>query len=444
MIRQMADATDSPARTKPNAGNGTPGLWGAVSGIPHGLCSRMRLDQPTRAAEEQPIARMEGDAPGKYAATEVGRFLYKCGCRPMGVLRVAGFVREGAASPVRFHRTPEFAREPVTGQLINNAQKTPGMAVNSNKPERWNQDIAKSVDLYNEWFVRFAPQTYKETRAEATEGVMQMMGHTANLAVISAESLAANPAVLPALRMSTCPPLAVDRLAGLAGVSANLVKKMEDGTLPKRMKSDEGSTDLGKISSTISRMADTDIFTWLKHGGRPSKKEVYRAATVVADRLCGAKSNPIIRNAQEKRQLDSIAAWLERIDYVRVPTASSTPKLMRPGTFSFRQNVQVRHQESDKRINMPMDVVVMPRSAKADTMPLLIEAKSAGDFTNVNKRRKEESTKMRQLRYTYGEDAKLVLFLGGYFDTGFLGYVAAEHIDWVWEHRIDDLGELGL
>lgn len=32
----------------------------------------------------------------------------------------------------------------------------------------------------------------------------------------------------------------------------------------------------------------------------------------------------------------------------------------------------------------------------------------------------------------------------GYFDSGYLGYEAAERIDWVWEHRIDDLAECGL
>jgi hypothetical protein len=31
------------------------------------------------------------------------------------------------------------------------------------------------------------------------------------------------------------------------------------------------------------------------------------------------------------------------------------------------------------------------------------------------------------------------LFLCGYFDSGYLGYEAAEGIDWVWEHRISDL-----
>jgi len=75
---------------------------------------------------------------------------------------------------------------------------------------------------------------------------------------------------------------------------------------------------------------------------------------------------------------------------------------------------------------------------------LLIEAKSAGDFTNTNKRRKEEAVKITQLRNNYGEDVRLVLFLCGYFDSGYLGYEAAEGIDWVWEHRTDDLAAFGL
>ena len=86
----------------------------------------------------------------------------------------------------------------------------------------------------------------------------------------------------------------------------------------------------------------------------------------------------------------------------------------------------------------------MPNSARSGDLPLLIEAKSAGDFTNVNKRRKEEAAKVGQLRQSYGEDVRYILFLCGYFDSGYLGYEAAEGIDWVWEHRIEDLREFGL
>lgn len=117
---------------------------------------------------------------------------------------------------------------------------------------------------------------------------------------------------------------------------------------------------------------------------------------------------------------------------------------MQPGTFSFRLNVPVEQEDTGKTIHIPVDAVVMPKAAKPGDFPLLIEAKSAGDFTNVNKRRKEEATKMNQLCRTHGSDVRFVLFLCGYFDSGYLGYEAAEGIDWVWEHRIHDLGEFGL
>jgi hypothetical protein len=96
------------------------------------------------------------------------------------------------------------------------------------------------------------------------------------------------------------------------------------------------------------------------------------------------------------------------------------------------------------KVNIPIDVVVQPKRLTADHLPVLIEAKSAGDFTNVDKRRKEEATKVRQIRATYGDDVRFLLFLCGYFDSGYLGYEAAEGIDWIWEHRIEDLDKLGL
>ena len=66
------------------------------------------------------------------------------------------------------------------------------------------------------------------------------------------------------------------------------------------------------------------------------------------------------------------------------------------------------------------------------------------ETTNTNKRRKEEAVKIQQLRKTYGNKIAFDLFLCGYFDSGYLGYEAAEGIDWVWEHRIDDLAQFGF
>ena len=318
------------------------------------------------------------------------------------------------------------------------------MAVNRDKPDLWKQDIAQSVDMYNDWFLQFAPATYRTTRVQATEEVRETLRATNNLRDVGVSLLKADPTILSTLRMSTSPPLAVDRLIGLAGVSRNLVKVMEkDGELPSRMPSYELDRDLEKIVEIIRRMADPDIFAWLESYDDPSEQEVYRAATIVADRLCGSMANPIIRNAQEKRQLAAIDLWLTNTGYAPAVDGVRHDE-MRPGTFSFRLNVPVEREGTNRPINISVDAVVMPKSAKVGDLPLLIEAKSAGDFTNVNKRRKEEAMKMSQLRRTYGSDVPFILLLCGYFDSGYLGYEAAEGIDWVWEHRIDDLWEFGL
>ena len=203
--------------------------------------------------------------------------------------------------------------------------------------------------------------------------------------------------------------------------------------------------ELQKIAAIIKRMADPDIFVWLGREAAATGPEVHRAATIVAHRLCGAVANPIVRNAQERRQLASIKKWLEKRGYRQLPVGDGTQfDAMRPGTFSFRLNVPVKRNGGVQSVNIPIDAVIMPKSAQSGELPLFLEAKSAGDFTNTNKRRKEEATKMAQLRGTYGPAVRFNLFLCGYFDSGYLGYEAAEGIDWVWEHRIDDLAFFGI
>ncbi len=317
------------------------------------------------------------------------------------------------------------------------------MPVNLNKPELWKADIAKSVDMYNDWFMSFAPVAYRETRIKTTIAVEDTLHKTSNLTDVKPRLLREHPGVLPTLRMSTCPPIAVDRLVGLAGVSKNLVGCMEEGTLPPRMASVALNTDLEKIGTIIEKMADPDIFVWLQPPRKADPAEIHRAATIVADRLCGAVANPIIRNAQEKRQLAAIGAWLEARGYKKLPEGVKYDA-MPAGTYSFRLNVPVKAENAAGTVNIPIDTAVMPLSAKRGELPLMIEAKSAGDFTNTNKRRKEEAQKINQLRHTFKDGVRFILFLCGYFDSGYLGYEAGELIDWVWEHRIDDLAQFGL
>jgi len=320
------------------------------------------------------------------------------------------------------------------------------MSVNRNKVDLWKADIAKSVDFYNDWFMTFAPRAFRNTRIETTKQVSEALHLTSNLTNICSETLHNHPSVLPMLRMATCPPIARDRLIGLSGVSPNLVKSMEkDDCVPPRMDKSELIRQLEMIGEIIEKMADPDIFVWKSRGDGGSKEEVHRASTIVADRLCGAVADPIIRNAQEQRQLAAIKGWLEARGYRELVSGEAEDWLSMPkGTFSFRFNVPVHQGIEEKKVNIPVDAVIMRKNAKEGDFPALFEAKSAGDFTNTNKRRKEEAIKIQQLRHTYGNNITFDLFLCGYFDSGYLGYEAAEGIDWVWEHRIDDLQQFGF
>jgi len=47
------------------------------------------------------------------------------------------------------------------------------MAINCDKPHLWKADIEASVDLFNLWFVKFAPKAYRESRLETTKQVQE-------------------------------------------------------------------------------------------------------------------------------------------------------------------------------------------------------------------------------------------------------------------------------
>jgi hypothetical protein len=320
------------------------------------------------------------------------------------------------------------------------------MPINADKPHLWKADTRASVDQFNQWFMKFAPKAYRDTRKKTIESVEKGLALTKDLLSLTPDILKANPGILPVLRMSTCPPLARDRLTGLADSTKNLVGGLEEGKLPPQMEAANLDAQLKNITGILSQMLDVDIFSWLEANRNPSEEERYRSSTIVADRLCSAVADPIVRNAQEKRQMAIIHKYLEVREYKLKAHPTATPlNQMEPGTFSFRLNVLVKPSAADaKTVRIPIDTVIQPKKAKLPHLPILIEAKSAGDFTNVNKRRKEEATKITQLKATYGKDVVFVLFLCGYFDAAYLGYEAAEGIDWIWEHRTEDLDQLGI
>lgn len=228
--------------------------------------------------------------------------------------------------------------------------------INADKPHLWKADIAASVDQFNQWFMRFAPEAFRSTRVETTEHVKAALVATQNLRALNAATLKANPGALPTLRMCTAPPLAVDRLIGLADASKNLVGRMEKGKLPTKIQAADLDAELTKLCRILSRLLDRDIFPWLDNRTAPTDHERDRASTIVADRLCSAVANPIVRNAQEQRQLALIGDHLDGRGYRKQAHPPGKPLTqMEPGTYAFRMNLAVGKA---LKVNIPVDVVI--------------------------------------------------------------------------------------
>lgn len=109
--------------------------------------------------------------------------------------------------------------------------------------------------------VTFAPETFRRARAATIGQVEKTFLATNDLRDLTPQLLRQNPAALPTLRMCTAPPLAIDRLIGLTGVSKNLVKNMEQGKLPSKMVPNRLDNELTKICDIIIKLLDRDIFS---------------------------------------------------------------------------------------------------------------------------------------------------------------------------------------
>lgn len=316
--------------------------------------------------------------------------------------------------------------------------------ININHPERWKEDTLLSVDFYNDWFLNFASKTFREARSRSIGEVEKALRLTDNLLTVDAQALQEHPEIFHILRLATAPPLAKARVEGLAKVPSSLVENLERGKLPLRMDDDTLADYLSRIAGMFVRLMDYDIFPWVERKEKPSRIERARAASVVGDRLCTTLADPIIRGEQERRQLASLSRLLNEKGYALISqNLPENPQDFPKGCYAFHYNVKVQIG-GENTVNIPVDLAVKPKSALPGDLPLMVECKSAGDFTNTNKRRKEEAVKMSQLRNTYGQGITYVLFLCGYFDPGYLGYEAAEGIDWIWEHKANEFISLGL
>ena len=111
--------------------------------------------------------------------------------------------------------------------------------------------------------MKFAPIAFREARSATAGQVSEALDFTSDLRRINAESLRTHPGALTTLRLATAPPLASDRLSGLAGVPRSMVNRMErQAALPQRMSPADLQLNFDRLASVLTRMADRDLFVW--------------------------------------------------------------------------------------------------------------------------------------------------------------------------------------
>jgi hypothetical protein len=104
--------------------------------------------------------------------------------------------------------------------------------------------------------MEFAPKAFRETRLSTAKRVEYALKVSTNPSNISCNLLKAYPEILQILRMSTCPPIARDRLIGLARVSKSLVDNMENLSNPHistRISLDNLDRELDSICNIIKK-----------------------------------------------------------------------------------------------------------------------------------------------------------------------------------------------
>lgn len=311
------------------------------------------------------------------------------------------------------------------------------MANRLKDPSAWKPDIERSVAEYDAWYKKHSPEMFADARGRAVVEVAEAMRLTDDFRAFDADALIARPSALFVARMCVAPPMARDRFVGFARANKSLVTAMERGAIPARAK--DVRAQLEAMADFLRPLLDPSLFVWVEEDRAPTDLERDKALLVVGERLATAFYLPELRNAQEARQKALMRAYLEGEGFKE---SAAAPLSMPPGTFGFGRDV-AGVRDDGKPQKLPTDCVVSPLDESLSLA--CVELKSAGDFTNVNKRRKEESDKHASLKRAPGENVVFLLQLFGYFGPTYLGFEAAAGIDWAWDHRLSDLAEyLGI
>lgn len=305
--------------------------------------------------------------------------------------------------------------------------------MNAKNPERWEDDRVIAKKEIISWLAEAADaKDLRISIEQKTRKVLEKIVGVKSLKQVILDDTGS----LTVLRSLTRRDIGASQMATFLETTTNNLESVEAG----RKTSDHIADSAEEI---LLKELDQSISGWILEGKKPTDEEFNRALWIASDRILRRSTSTDLRYKHEPRQLEKLENFLRGEGYTPVESSSiKEPRSGMPkGTYAFRVNIQ--GQTSDGLALMQtVDALIKPFSRSDNLLPIFLEAKSMTDEVNPNKRQKEEAQKVESARrrwQTETERLNFILLLGGTVPKRYLQVEAGSDLDWVWEHRVEDL-----
>ncbi len=308
--------------------------------------------------------------------------------------------------------------------------------MNAKSSENWERDRVLAKEEIIEWLA--ITTSTKNSRSLLENQITLLLDELARLNSVE-KAIVKNPRILTSLRSLTRRDIGTSQIATFLGVGTSMYEAIERAEKPV-------APILSGIVSLLEKELDESLAPWIVENRNPTKEEMNRSVIVAADRILKRSTSTELRYKHEPRQLDKLKEYLDSKGYSEVSgTGISNPrKDMKPGSYAFRVNIDGLTIDG-VTLKQNVDTLIMPFSKSSGLLPIFLEAKSMTDEVNPNKRQKEEAQKVDNVRRKWqdkSERLNFVLLLGGTVPRRYLEVEAGSGLDWIWEHRVNDLDKL--
>ena len=335
---------------------------------------------------------------------------------------------------VAYHRCCHGLRLPLLFMNEPLAQGPPNL--NSLRPDKWEHDRVIAREQIIDWLA-----TTSSIVSKRSEVLTQVQGA---LRILESEksiegAIQRDASVVTVLRALTRRDVGTSQTATFLGVSTTTLENVEN-----RKRNPSHLTK--PLAELLKRELDPELASWIIEGRDAFNDEMMISRIVATDRIIRRAAATALRYEHEPRQLAKLESYLQSRGFQEV--ASDTivnPRTDMPkNSYSFRVNV-VGLTTDGVELRQNVDTLIKPASQSSASLPIFVEAKSMTDEVNPNKRQKEEAQKVDAVRRKWQsshEKLNFVLLLGGTVPRRYLEIEAGSGLDWVWEHRVQDLGAL--